>query len=204
MKALSSELENLAYMTKRKKVASILWERLNADGSDACHLFQQIDGWSISGTAVFMGDKDIAHLDYEVKCDTQWVTQSGSVRGSIGAREIDLTVIVDRERWYVNQQAVGNLQGCVDLDLNFSPSTNLIQFRRLELAVGVSVAVPVAWLALPEFQLKVLPQNIRRIDSQNYDYAAPTVSYRGVIKVTELGFVLEYPELWKARSVQIY
>lgn len=35
---------------------------------------------------------------------------------------------------------------CVDIDLNFSPSTNLLPIRRFDLSVGASAIVRAAWL----------------------------------------------------------
>jgi hypothetical protein len=37
-------------------------------------------------------------------------------------------------------------EGCLDIDLGFSPSTNLLPIRRLTLAVGEAATVRAAWL----------------------------------------------------------
>jgi hypothetical protein len=190
-------------MSASHKLASILWHRLNAEGSDVCHLFRCSYGWLVKGTATFMEEAEIAHLSYEVRCDASWRAHGGIVRGSIGDRQLERVVTLDERRgWLVDGELAAGVGSIVDLDLNFTPATNLIQFRRLALAVGETVEAPVAWFSLPDFHLKALPQTIRRIDRDTYDYAAPTTSYRGLLKVDELGFVLEYPELWRARAVQ--
>jgi hypothetical protein len=192
-------------MPADRKVASVLWRRLNDEGSDVCHLFEQSSGWLVAGTAVFLEDNRIAELHYEVNCDARWITQTGFVSGSVGERRFDLEVSVDEERnWQVNGKAVPEASGCVDLDLNFTPATNLIQFRRLGLGIGTYAEVPTAWFAVPEFTLEVLPQTMTRIDLQSYDYAAPTIGYAGLIRTNELGIVLDYPELWSARCVQTF
>jgi hypothetical protein len=41
------------------------------------------------------------------------------------------------------------MAGCVNIDLNFSPSTNLLPIRRLDLSVGASAIVRAAWLRFP-------------------------------------------------------
>jgi uncharacterized protein len=190
-------------MSEPRKLASILWHRLNAEGCDVCHLFKCSDGWIVNGTATFMEEAEIAHLSYEVRCDASWRAQRGIVRGSIGTRQIDRIVTLDeRRRWLVDGELAARVGVMVDLDLNFTPATNLIQFRRLALAVGETVEAPVAWFSIPDFRLTELSQTIRRIDQETYDYAAPITSYRGLLKVDQLGFVLEYPELWRAQAVQ--
>ena len=45
------------------------------------------------------------------------------------------------------------MTGCVDLDLNFIPSTTLLPVRRLGLAIGQSAEVQAAWLRFPGFTL---------------------------------------------------
>ena len=60
--------------------------------------------------------------------------------------------------------------GCVDLDLNFSPSTNLLPIRRLNLSVGQEAAVRAAWLRFPSFILEPLEQLYRRVDATTYRY----------------------------------
>ena len=38
--------------------------------------------------------------------------------------------------WTLDGAAVSGLEACVDLDLGFTPATNLLQIRRLALALG--------------------------------------------------------------------
>ncbi len=38
---------------------------------------------------------------------------------------------------------------CVDIDLNFSSSTNLLPIRRLDLAIGQDAELTAAWLVSP-------------------------------------------------------
>jgi hypothetical protein len=187
------------------KVASILWRHLEASGRDACDLWRHAKGWSVTGTSIFRERADITHLHYSVNCDANWLTSSGRIQGSVNERTIDIDVTTDeRRRWWVNRQAVPAVEGCVDLDLNFTPATNLIQLRRLALAVGGRADAPAAWFRVPEFSLQALPQTYRRASVPCYDYTAPTVGYSGLLQVHELGFVLEYPGLWTAEVLQVW
>ena len=53
--------------------------------------------------------------------------------------------------WWQNEVEQPQVAGCIDIDLNFSPSTNLLPIRRCNLAVGEAVAVNAAWLRFPGF-----------------------------------------------------
>jgi hypothetical protein len=187
------------------KIASAFWRRLDSSGADAADLWRRSDSWAIEGAAVFLQDGRIARLHYEVRCDEGWNTRAGIVRGSLGERSVELEVTVDAQRrWRVNGAPVDAVEGCIDLDLNFTPATNLIQFRRLGLPIGAAVEAPAAWLAMPQLELRLLPQTLKRTSADCYDYAAPTEGYAGVLEVDESGFVREYPELWTAEAVHAF
>jgi hypothetical protein len=189
----------------RVKVASILWRHLEASGRDACDLWRHANGWSVTGTSIFRERVDITHLRYAVSCDAGWRTVRGQIQGSVNERVVDLDVTTDEQhRWWVNGRAEPAVEGCIDLDLNFTPATNLIQLRRLALAVGGRANAPAAWFSVPEFSLQPLPQTYRRASVPCYDYAAPSVGYSGLLQVHELGFVLEYPGLWTAEVLQVW
>lgn len=90
------------------------------------------------------------------------------------------------------------MEGCTDVDLAFTPATNLLSLRRLELAVGQQAEVVAAWLTFPEFSLIPLRQRYRRTSRTTYDYAAPDLPFAGILTVNAEGFVLDYAGLWRA------
>ncbi|MET0937332.1 MAG: putative glycolipid-binding domain-containing protein [Luteibacter sp.] len=179
-------------------VASILWQRLDVPGHDACRLEQLDAAWQIDGAAVFrQADGRVAQLHYRVRCDRLWHTQWGTVRGWVGAAPVDLSVSHDAHgRWMANEVAVPELGHCVDLDLGFTPATNLIALRRLRLAVGERAAAPAAWFDLEEGSLGVLAQQYERHGRTTYDYEAPRFDCAARLTVTDDGFVSDYPGLW--------
>src|SRR5690348_3309788 len=98
-------------------------------------------------------------LDYTVFCDSEWRTQSAHVTGIIGSRHVNLAVTVNAERkWSLNGVEYGDVEGCLDIDLGFSPSTNLLPIRRLALAVGKQADVNAAWLPFPSLEFQLISQ----------------------------------------------
>jgi hypothetical protein len=98
---------------------------------------------------------------------------------------------------------VPNVQECVDLDLGFTPATNLSQLRRIALQVGQSADVPVAWLDAPFGSLEVLQQRYERRTDETYWYTAPQFDYAALLEVCAIGFVQLYPSRWKAETKEI-
>jgi uncharacterized protein len=186
---------------RRMSTASILWRRLETPGHDACRLERAEAAWSIEGTAVFRENDDAACLAYRVLCDDAWHTQRGEVQGWVGPHRVEFRI--ERTRagvWTVNDTAVRGLEPYVDLDLAFTPATNLPQLRRVALAEGRAADVPVAWLDVATGVLSVLPQRYERRSNDTYWYEAPSVDYRGLLQVGPNGFITSYPRLWEAES----
>jgi hypothetical protein len=182
-------------------IASILWRRLDTPGHDACRLQGSDAGWQLEGTAVFCKDGIPARLAYYVTCDLAWRTKQGQIHGWLGAQSVEFTIArTSGGVWTLNGASVPGLESYVDLDLGFTPATNLPQLRRVALAVGQAADVPVAWLDVSSGSLTALPQRYERRSEATYWYEAPSVNYEGLLEVDSTGFIRRYPGLWEAES----
>ena len=179
------------------QLAVLLWRRIDAPGHDCLRLVRQPDGWQLSGTAVFAEEGVPSRLDYIVTCDAVWHTRSAEVRGLIGTHDVHLIVSVDNEqRWYLNRAECPEVRGCLDIDLAFTPATNVLPIRRLALEVGAAAAVDAAWLSFPSLTFAVLPQTYRRIGEQSYGYESHGGTFTRDLQVNDEGLVTSYPGLW--------
>ncbi|MFS2099082.1 putative glycolipid-binding domain-containing protein [Variovorax sp. Varisp85] len=184
-------------------VASILWRRLDVPGHDACRLERNASAWQLDGAAVFrLEDGRNGQLHYRVRCDLHWHTQWGTVRGWLGDSAVDLSIARDAHgRWKLNDEAVPDLSHCVDLDLGFTPATNLLQLRRLNLAKGEGADAPAAWVDLDGGGvLSELMQRYERRSDTEYAYEAKRFDYAATLGVTQDSFVRDYPRLWVAEK----
>src|SRR5688572_7833857 len=118
------------------EIQSILWRRIDFPGHEACRLFSENAQWHLEGTSVFSHNHRPCRLSYLVMCDGNWNTRRAKVYGWCADTIVDIDLVADGEhRWRVNGIEHSKVAGCIDLDLNFSPSTNLLPIRRLSLAV---------------------------------------------------------------------
>ena len=181
---------------------TILWRRLDVPGHEHARLTPDRTQWQLSGAALFLEGGRPARLEYLVICDERWLTLAGRIKGWIGDTPIDLAIDADGEgRWRMNGHDVPGVIGCVDLDLSFSPSTNLLPVRRLDLAIGASADVRSAWLRLDaEPRLDSLHQRYHRVSADTYRYESPSHDFTGEIRVNEAGFAVRYSGLWEAES----
>jgi hypothetical protein len=119
----------------------------------------------------------------------------------VGNDYVNHELLVDGDRrWWLNGVSQPAVEGCVDLDLNFSPSTNLLPIRRLGLGVGEEAEVRAAWLLFPSFKLELLSQVYTRLDDFTYRYSSRGGEFVADLTVNECGLVTLYPGLWMAES----
>lgn len=176
------------------------WRRLDVPGTDHCTLVPLLSGWRLEGTAEFADPRGAARLDYTVSADDRWRTVSGAVHGSVGTRPVALDIERTQDHgWRVNGRVVPELGGLVDLDLGFTPATNLFPLRRLALRIGESADAAAAWLDEERWVLRRLPQRYERRAEDAWWYKSPEGEYEGLLRVNADGFVTEYPGLWRAQ-----
>ena len=181
---------------------SILWRGVSQPGHEACRLYQLVTEWCLEGTAVFLSDDcRSCRLSYLVRCDLGWNTLAATVSGWLGSDKVNIELTVDTlHRWRLNGLEKPAVSGCIDVDLNFSPSTNLLPIRRLGLAIGQQMEVKAAWLRFPGFELEPLSQIYARLDEFTYRYSSNRGKFVRDITVNEVGLVTDYPGLWQAEQ----
>ena len=183
-------------------IDSILWRSLAWPGHEACRLFSQDSHWYLEGTAVFLNEGRPCRLDYQVVCDQAWRTLTGKVAGWLGETAVDIQIKShSAQHWWMNGVQQSDVMGCIDLDLNFSPSTNLLPIRRLKLGIGQAAEVRAAWLRFPSFKLELLPQKYRRLSDNSYRYESAGGQFVADLRVNDFGFVIDYPGIWQSETI---
>ena len=161
---------------------NILWRRLDHPGHEAARLGPH----QLDGSAVFEHEGEPCRLEYVITFDDAFRTESAKVTGFVGDEAVDVSV---------SRREIEQL-GCIDIDLNFSPSTNLLPIRRLNLAVGEEAEVRAAWLRFPSFKLELLEQIYRRTGPDTYRYSSAGGKFVRDLRVNAVGFVTDYPNFW--------
>jgi len=145
-----------------------------------------------------LAEQAAAEARYEVVCDERWHTRRAdiSLRDRRGERVLE--VVVENDRWYENGRTNEKVTGCLDIDLEWSPSTNTIPIRRLRLAVGQkSGPVTAAWVRFPDLRLQPLPQEYERTSSRCYRYSSRLGEFVADITVDEEGLAVNYEGFWQ-------
>ncbi len=183
-------------MTERH---AVLWRRLDEPGHDACRIEQMKGGWLIAGAAAFRHGSAPAWVAYRLRCDAGWRTLGSEAEGFVG-RPIRFQVSRTDGRWLIDGALQPAFDGLEDVDLGFTPATNVLPIRRMKLAVGEQAPVEAVWFDVEDGCFKRLPQHYARLTADNYRYRSPQHGYEAVLRVDPFGCVIDYPRLWIAET----
>jgi uncharacterized protein len=179
-------------------VVSVLWRDRESGGLDRCVLSAGPDGGHrLSGTVLQAMDDVPYEVRYTVMTDASWTTRSVGVHVQGGSGDARLALLADGEGgWSAGREPLADLDGCLDVDLVVTPATNTLPIRRLDLAVGETADVAVAWVRFPELTVEVAEQRYERQAPDLYRYSAGR--YAAELVVDDHGLVLDYEEAWHA------
>jgi hypothetical protein len=174
------------------------WRRLDLPGRDQAELTSTAEGHHLAGAAYFQDADELVAITYLVTLTPDWRTQAAALRimTRAGRRRLRITLAGGSE-WAVQGRPMPAVSGCTDVDLAFTPATNLISIRRLALGVGARAAVTAAWLDFRTNTLTPLRQTYHRISADRYAYSCPDINFESTLRVDGDGFVREYPPLWE-------
>lgn len=180
----------------------ILWRRLDRPGMEVAGFEHGNPNWHLHGTVLLEDSGNPCRLEYAVVCDGAWKTLWARVTGWIGSTPVSQRVARNPAgEWRQNGILCPGVQGCLDIDLAFTPLTNLLPIRRLALMVGGSAPVLAARLRFPDFALVPLQQTYTREAEHSYRYESDGGKFTAALEVNGEGLVLRYGGIWVAETV---
>ncbi|MBV7395463.1 putative glycolipid-binding domain-containing protein [Mameliella sediminis] len=177
-------------------LATIHWRALDRDGEDKCRLARLDHGWMLVGHARFRDASGWAALDYLIRLGEDWCTTSADITGEHGGAPVAMRLMRNGDGWTVNEEKRPDLAEAEDVDLSFTPATNLMPLNRLP-EVG-RLETTSAWLRFPGPQVTPLSQSYTRERGGLVRYEARETGFETHLAVNGHGFITTYPGLWEA------
>lgn len=178
-------------------VRRVFWRRVQGHGLERCDLVPERDGWILRGSLLTVEDDGPAQADYEVRCDALWATREARVTVRDAAGDRSLHLVSGDGCWLANGVELPGLRGAVDVDLQWTPSTNTLPLRRLELAPGAaSGPVIAAWVRFPDLKAIPLGQSYERLDHSRYLYSSREGAFTAHLTVDADKLVIDYGSIW--------
>jgi hypothetical protein len=174
----------------------ILWQGLIVPSMERFIATATDRGFELSGL-ILQAHEDAPYVArYVIQVDESWRTRRVDVELEDGGRrQVSLTAD-GKGHWPADSEQLADLDNCLDVDLEWSPSTNTLPIRRLALAIGQSKDVSAAWVRFPSLEVQRLEQTYERLEDRRYRYHSGR--FTADLVVDEDGMVLQYGLSWKA------
>lgn len=173
----------------------ILWQGLIASSLERFVAARSENGFQLSGL-ILQAHQDAPHVvRYSIDVDDAWCTRAVQIEVENDGKHRVALAADGAGNWHGTERLAA-LDGCLDVDLEWSPSTNTLPIRRLGLAVGEAKLVTAAWVRLPSLKVERLDQSYERLDDNRYRYRSGRFTADLAVDVD--GVVLEYGVNWKA------
>jgi hypothetical protein len=157
-------------------------------------------GYRADGQLI-MAEEELVTVRYQLRCDAGWrfTGLDISVTGAAGHR--DLAVSADGAgSWTAGGQPRPDLSGCTDIDINCTPLTNTLPIRRIAWSPGDAHDLAVAYVSVPELEVRAVRQRYTLLDTDERDggarYRYESGSFRSDVRVDRDGWVTDYPGIW--------
>lgn len=150
------------------------------------------DGAGITATSTV--ESAAQTFTYRMELDAGWSFRTLDLRTREGAA-VSLVRAADGA-WRVGGEQRADLHAARDIDLSFSPFTNTLPIRRLELSPGESADIVAAYVG-EDLTVSTDPQRYTRLSEDRYLYESRDSDFRREIAVDAAGIVLDYPGLFR-------
>jgi hypothetical protein len=199
---------------RSRLLREVIWRRVDVAGIEYFRLWESAAGPRLTGTVILADAGAPVRLKYAVACSADWTSRGVHVaitRGPV-TRHLKVTAGED-QRWWQSVEEVPRggeagrrrlrpveipaVAGCRDLDLAFTPATNILPLRRLALAPGESGDLTAAWIRFPDLSVEPLAQRYTRLDERRLRYESRGGAFTAELEIDELGLPVHYPPLWE-------
>lgn len=173
------------------------WNK-NREGVGLEHLLLA-DRAADSVVLAFDEERGPFRLTYRLTWDDSWRLRDADLAVATQRSTKDLRLRTDgRGQWRDGDgRAIGELDGCLDVDIWPTPFTNSFPIRREPLAVGERREFRMAWIFAPDLTVHAKPQAYTRLADRLYLYENLDSGFAARLPVDGDFIVLDYPGFFR-------
>ena len=173
----------------------VVWSALSWPGLEHVSISVRPGELSAEGRGIAVLDGVSTHVAYVLRTDRTGATRYVEITESGPFPTRSRTLHADGQgHWRDDTGPLPDLDGCLDVDISFTPCTNTLPIRRLGLAVGDARDIDVAYLAVPGLTVSHTRQRYRRLDC---GYRYESEGFSADLTVDDADVVIDYPDLWR-------
>jgi hypothetical protein len=178
---------------------AILWRRVMDDQSfELARLHRRAAETEISGLVLIAEQGAPLRVDYRFTCDAVWRTRLVEIDQHYQGRHRRMILGHDGAgSWQCDGSDQPELDGCLDVDLGVSPSTNALPINRLALQPGDVAEIRAAWVQFPSLAVTAARQSYECLSAARYRYRSLASGFTAEIEVDEDGLPTDYAGIWR-------
>ncbi len=187
------------FFTMSERV-DVLWLSAELGSAELCNVRTGPGNPILESTTLLSFNDLPARIDYTISTNVEWETQEVRIELSAGGHRQAITLERDERGWAVDGSRRPDLDACIDVDLGWTPATNMLPLRRNPLDIGHAHQSAAAWVRFPELDVVVSEQLYTRLASDRFRYQSST--FEAELLVTSDGVVTDYGDgLWRAAQL---
>jgi uncharacterized protein len=178
-------------------IRRMIWRRVMDDNSfEDCTVAATPDGFAIAGHLIVAEKGGPLSAHYRIACNPAWAAHRATIEQAFDGSLRRLDLERSGKGWLVNDARDFRLDGCVELDLGLTPSTNALAIQRLKLAIGQAAELTAAWVKFPALTVEPALQRYERVGPADYRYVNVTSGFTAALSVDDLGLPISYQGIW--------
>jgi len=176
------------------------WASANESGMEHLHFHDTESGYLADAFLLRLLNGHPLRLHYRLVCDKDWRTREVFVQ-LLSRPDQEIALQADgKGNWSSQHQPFESLNGCLDIDISATPFTNTLPIRRLNLPPGGSAMIDVAYVAIPDLQVKKVSQRYacreKNANGSIYEYRGLSTGFEAELTMDQDGFVINYPAVF--------
>jgi hypothetical protein len=177
----------------------VLWRRIMDELSfELAHLQRREAEIEISGLVLIAEQGLPLRVEYRILCDPLWRTRQVEIAQDYSGARRRMALRHDGDgHWQRDGSNQPALEGCLDVDLGITPSTNALPINRLGLQPGDAGEITAAWVKFPDLDIVAAPQSYERLAPTRYRYCSLDSGFTAEIEVDADGLPTDYAGIWR-------
>lgn len=179
----------------------LLWRSLASPGVEHVRIDESHPEWTVFDSMFFRAhEKDVRRGGYTLIIDKVWrvlelrimaETQPGNMIAQ------HLLASGDGAWTDADERRIPSLDGCIEVDIAWTPLTNTLPVRRLDLQGNEPQEIDVVYVSMPDLGISRVRQRYTRLGDHRVRYESLSSGFTRELTIDDEGFVVDYPDLFE-------
>ena len=179
-------------------VTTLVWRSKEHTSLENCTASITNASANVSSVIIGVTDDKVFKVEYNLKINSHWETEYIEIKSIIEGVSQSFSFHGNgKGLWQRNGKLLPRFNGCIDVDVPLTPFTNTLPINRLKLQHHQQQQINVLYLDLLNNEMKPVTQKYTRLSDSSYKYENVPNDFEAVIRVDDLGLVVDYPALFE-------